>query len=62
MATVVGASGFIAICTEQSIGKLFLAGIVPGHLIAFFFITIILWMGKNQPQGRPQVGTIKNVR
>ena len=29
------------IITEQSIGKLFLAGIVPGLLIAFFFITII---------------------
>ena len=32
------------IITEQSIGKLFLAGLVPGLLIAFFFILIIgLW-------------------
>ena len=29
------------IITEQSIGKLFLAGIVPGLMIAFFFICII---------------------
>jgi tripartite ATP-independent transporter DctM subunit len=29
------------IITEQSIGKLFLAGIVPGLIIAFFFICII---------------------
>ena len=29
------------IITEQSIGKLFLAGIVPGLMVAFFFICII---------------------
>ena len=29
------------IITEQSIGKLFLAGLVPGLMIAFFFICII---------------------
>ncbi|HEX7371338.1 MAG TPA: TRAP transporter large permease [Thermodesulfobacteriota bacterium] len=29
------------IITEQSIGKLFLAGLIPGLLIAFFFILII---------------------
>jgi len=29
------------IITEQSIGKLFLAGLIPGLLIAFFFICII---------------------
>src|SRR3989339_1491618 len=32
------------IITEQSIGKLFLAGLVPGLMIAFFFIlTIYIW-------------------
>jgi len=31
----------LGIITEQSIGKLFLAGIFPGLLIAFFFILII---------------------
>jgi C4-dicarboxylate transporter DctM subunit len=32
------------IITEQSIGKLFLAGLVPGLMIAFFFICIIyIW-------------------
>ena len=30
------------IITEQSIGKLFLAGLVPGLMIAFFFIMIII--------------------
>src|SRR4030065_1877170 len=29
------------IITEQSIGKLFLAGIIPGLMVAFFFIVII---------------------
>jgi len=29
------------IITEQSIGKLFLAGLIPGLIIAFFFIMII---------------------
>ena len=31
------------IITEQSIGKLFLAGLIPGLLIAFFFI-LIIWV------------------
>jgi len=29
------------IITEQSIGKLFLAGIIPGLIVAFFFVLII---------------------
>ncbi len=40
------------IITEQSIGKLFLAGIVPGLLIAFFFILIIYgWCRMNPSLG-----------
>jgi tripartite ATP-independent transporter DctM subunit len=40
------------IITEQSIGKLFLAGIIPGLMIAFFFIlTIYVWCRKN-----PEIG------
>ena len=40
------------IITEQSIGKLFLAGIVPGLMIAVFFIlTIYIWCKKNPAIG-----------
>ena len=40
------------IITEQSIGKLFLAGLVPGLMIAFFFICIIyVWCKINPALG-----------
>jgi tripartite ATP-independent transporter DctM subunit len=40
------------IITEQSIGKLFLAGLVPGLMIAFFFICIIyIWCKMNPALG-----------
>jgi tripartite ATP-independent transporter DctM subunit len=40
------------IVTQQSIGKLFLAGIVPGLLIAFFFVVIIFgWCRINPALG-----------
>jgi C4-dicarboxylate transporter, DctM subunit len=40
------------IITEQSIGKLFLAGIIPGLMIAFFFIfTIYIWCRINPTLG-----------
>src|SRR5512137_290736 len=40
------------IITEQSIGKLFLAGIVPGLMVAFFFICIIyVWCRINPALG-----------
>ena len=42
------------IITEQSIGKLFLAGIVPGLLIAFFFITIIYGWARINPKVAPR--------
>ena len=35
------------IITEQSIGKLFLAGIIPGLIVAFFFVLIIYGMGED---------------
>jgi tripartite ATP-independent transporter DctM subunit len=38
----------LAMITDQSIGKLFLAGIVPGLLIAVFFLaTIVVWCRMN---------------
>lgn len=41
------------IITEQSIGKLFLAGIVPGLIVAFFFVLIILGWCRLEPQLGP---------
>jgi len=42
------------IITEQSIGKLFLAGIIPGLIIAFFFIVIIYGWCKINPSLGPK--------
>jgi tripartite ATP-independent transporter DctM subunit len=42
------------IITEQSIGKLFLAGIIPGLIIAFFFICIIYVWCKINPKLGPK--------
>jgi tripartite ATP-independent transporter DctM subunit len=44
------------IITEQSIGKLFLAGIVPGLIIAFFFIVIIYGWCTIRPELGPKGG------
>lgn len=41
------------IITEQSIGQLFLAGIIPGLIIAFFFIGIIYGWVKINPKIAP---------
>jgi C4-dicarboxylate transporter DctM subunit len=41
------------IVTEQSIGKLFLAGIIPGLLIALFFIFVIYGWVKIYPSAAP---------
>jgi C4-dicarboxylate transporter, DctM subunit len=41
------------IITEQSIGKLFLAGIIPGLLIAAFFVVIIYAWAKIDPKVAP---------
>src|SRR5512139_3987362 len=42
------------IITEQSIGRLFLAGILPGLMIAFFFIVIIYGWCKIDPALGPK--------
>jgi len=42
------------IITEQSIGKLFLAGLIPGLIIAFFFICIIYVWCKINPNLGPK--------
>lgn len=41
------------ILTEQSIGQLFLAGIIPGLLIAFLFLGIIFVWAKTKPGDAP---------
>lgn len=43
----------LGIITEQSIGKLFLAGIIPGFVIAFFFLFIIYGWCKINPSIGP---------
>jgi len=42
------------ILTEQSVGKLFLAGIIPGLITAFFFILIIYGWAKLSPALAPR--------
>ena len=42
------------IITEQSIGKLFLAGIIPGLIVAFFFVLIIYAWAKIRPDLAPR--------
>jgi len=42
------------IITEQSIGQLFLAGMIPGLIIAVFFIGIIYGWGKINPKIAPR--------
>lgn len=44
------------VITEQSIGKLFLAGLLPSLLIALFFILIIFWWCKINPHLGPRGG------
>jgi C4-dicarboxylate transporter DctM subunit len=41
------------IITEQSIGQLFMAGMIPGFLIAFFFMVIIYTWAKINPKVAP---------
>ena len=46
------------IITQISIGKLFLAGIIPGLLIAFFFVVVIFgWCRINPALGPRGEGT-----
>jgi C4-dicarboxylate transporter, DctM subunit len=42
------------ILTEQSIGKLFLAGLIPGLIIALFFVAIIYGWAKVNPAVAPK--------
>ena len=44
------------VITEQSIGKLFLAGIIPGLIVAFFFIAVIYVWCKINPAVGPKGG------
>ena len=44
------------ILTEQSIGQLFMAGIIPGLIIAFFFLVIIYGWVKIYPNAAPLSG------
>ena len=57
LGTLIPPSVFIiilGIITEQSIGRLFLAGIIPGLLVAFFFIIVIYGWCKINPSLGPK--------
>jgi tripartite ATP-independent transporter DctM subunit len=38
------------VLTEESIGKLFLAGVLPGFLLVVFYVAYILWVAYTQPE------------
>lgn len=42
------------VITEQSIGRLFMAGLIPGLMIAFFFVLIIIAWAKINPAIAPR--------
>src|SRR5208337_4942303 len=57
LGTIIPPSVFLivfGIITEQSIGKLFLAGIIPGLIAAFFFVLIIYGWAKISPALAPR--------
>jgi C4-dicarboxylate transporter DctM subunit len=57
LGTIIPPSVFLiifAIITEQSVGRLFLAGIIPGLIIAFFFILVIYSWAKLSPAIAPR--------
>ena len=43
-----------ALFTQQSIGKLFAAGILPGFMTAFVYAVLIVWMVKRNPALAPE--------
>ena len=45
---------FYAIITEESVGKLFIAGILPGLLLATLFVLCIFFMAKYRPELAPR--------
>jgi tripartite ATP-independent transporter DctM subunit len=45
---------FYAIVTEESVGKLFIAGILPGLLLAFLFMLTIYLMARYRPDMAPR--------
>jgi C4-dicarboxylate transporter, DctM subunit len=47
----------LGILTQQSIGKLFMAGIVPGLLLSFFFIVVIFGWARLNPEIGPKSQT-----
>lgn len=45
---------FYAIVTEESVGKLFIAGILPGVLLALLFFLAIYVLARMNPEGAPR--------
>lgn len=48
---------FYALITEESIGKLFIAGIIPGLLLASLFIGTIYFIARRHPERAPRAET-----
>ena len=46
------------IFAEQSISKLFLAGILPGLLSMFAYIVVVIWWARRRPQDAPSPGLV----
>ena len=44
---------FYAIITEESLGRLFIAGVVPGIILALFFCTVIYVLARLRPELAP---------
>lgn len=42
-----------SILTEQSIGKMFIAGVIPGVLAVLFYMAAVRWVTLRQPQAAP---------
>ncbi|HME45338.1 MAG TPA: TRAP transporter large permease [Syntrophorhabdales bacterium] len=60
LGTIIPPSVFLivfCILTEQSVGKMFLAGIIPGLIAAFFFIVIIYGWARLNPALAPRGAT-----
>jgi tripartite ATP-independent transporter DctM subunit len=50
------------VTNEQSIGKLFIAGIVPGFVVVFFYCLYILWVAITKPEIVGEDATSKRAR
>jgi C4-dicarboxylate transporter DctM subunit len=53
-----GAMIILAMITEQSVGRLFIAGIVPGIMVAMLFLLVIVGWCKIYPSAAPRASSV----